>query len=232
MQRYAPARVPTGQLNKFKNIFSLIFQFIIYSSGSCIFYRSPFFLIIFKKFAKIADRLCPDGGIGIRCRLKICRPKGLVGSSPTPGTSIKIINMKIVICGSMTAAKEMMDAEKKLRELGHEIILPEFTGEYASMDTIDKVRTESSKNKVEYDLIRGYFEKIKNSDAILVANVERKGVAGYIGGNSFLEMGFAFALNKPIYLLHEIPDMGYRDEIEAMAPIIINGDFSKIWIHR
>ncbi len=136
--------------------------------------------------------------------------------------------MKIVICGSMTASKEMTEAEKKLKELGHEIVLPDFTHEYAAMDTIDKMHAESARNKVEHDLIRGYFEKIKNGEAILVINVEKKGIKGYIGGNSFLEMGFAFVLNKPIYLLHEIPNVGYRDEIEAMSPIILNGDFSKI----
>ena len=136
--------------------------------------------------------------------------------------------MKIVVCGSMTASREMVGAEKKLKELGHDVVLPEFTYEYSSMDTIDKMHTESARNKVEYDLIRGYFETIKNGDAIFIVNVERKGVKGYIGGNSFLEMGFAFVLNKPIYLLHEIPDVGYRDEIEAMSPIIIDGDFSRI----
>src|SRR4030042_3361252 len=96
------------------------------------------------------------------------------------------------------------------------------------MDTIDKMHAESARNKVEYDLIRGYFEQIKTGDALLVVNVERKGIKGYIGGNSFFEMGFAFILNKPIYFLHEIPDVGYLVEIEAMSPIILNGDFSKI----
>ena len=136
--------------------------------------------------------------------------------------------MKIVICGSMTASREMIEAETKLKELGHEVIVPDFTRDYAAMDTIEKIHKESARNKVEYDLIKGYFEKIKNNDAVLVANVERKGVKGYIGGNSFLEMGFAFVLNKPIYLLHEIPDINYKDEIEAMIPIILNGDFLKI----
>lgn len=74
----------------------------------------------------------------------------------------------------MTASKEVVETEKKLKELGHEIVLPEFTHEYAAMDTIDKMHTESARNKVEYDLIRGYFEKIKNSDAVLIANVEKK----------------------------------------------------------
>ncbi len=128
----------------------------------------------------------------------------------------------------MTASKEMVEIERKLKESGHEIVLPEFTREYAAMGTIDKIHTESARNKVEYDLIRGYFEEIKNSDAVLIANVEKKGIRGYIGGNSFLEMGFAFVLNKSIYLLNEIPDVGYRDEIEAMSPTILIGDFSKI----
>ena len=128
----------------------------------------------------------------------------------------------------MTASKEMVEAEKKLRELGHDIVLPEFTHDYAQMETIDKIHTESARNKVEYDLIRGYFEKIQQSDAILIANVEKKGVKGYIGGNTFLEMGFAHVLHKPIYLLHEIPQADYRDEIEAMSPILLDGDFSKI----
>lgn len=136
--------------------------------------------------------------------------------------------MKIIICGSMSASKEMVSFENKLITLGHSVILPEFTHEYAQMDTIDKMHTESAKNKVDYDLIRGYFDKIKEGDAILVLNIERKGIEGYIGGNSFLEMGFAHILNKPIYLLNKIPDMGYKDELQAMNPIVLNGDLSKI----
>lgn len=136
--------------------------------------------------------------------------------------------MKIVICGSMSASKEMLRTEEELKILGHTIILPKFIHDYAQMDTLDKMHAESAKNKVKYDLIRGYFDKIKEGDAILVVNVERKNIEGYIGGNSFLEMGFAYILNKPIYLLNKIPEMGYEDEIEAMKPIILNGDFTKI----
>jgi hypothetical protein len=59
---------------------------------------------------------------------------------------------------------------------------------------------------------------------VLVLNYEKKGVPGYIGGNTFLEMGFAYVLDKPIYLLHPIPQMGYTDEIEAMQPVVLDGD--------
>ncbi len=136
--------------------------------------------------------------------------------------------MKIIICGSMSASKEMVEVEKQLLALGHEVVLPEFTHDYAAMFTVDKAHTESARNKVQYDLIRIHFDKIKAGDAILVVNVERYGISGYIGGNSFLEMGFAFVLDKPIYLLNQLPECSYRDELEAMRPIVLAGDIGKI----
>lgn len=122
----------------------------------------------------------------------------------------------------------MVALEKELSQRGHEVVLPEFTHDYAAMATIDKAHIESARNKVEYDLIRSHFDKIKSGDAIIVANVKRKGIPGYIGGNSFLEMGFVFVLDKPIYLLNQIPACGYQDEIEEMWPIVLGGDISRI----
>jgi len=62
--------------------------------------------------------------------------------------------MKIIICGSMTASPEMVAAKQALEALGHAVVLPEFTEEYAALDTIDKMHTESARNKVEYDLLK------------------------------------------------------------------------------
>lgn len=128
----------------------------------------------------------------------------------------------------MSASKEMVEVEKQLLTLGHEVVLPEFTHDYAAMATIDRAHTESIRNKVQHDLIRAHFNKIQAGEAILVVNIERNNVIGYIGGNSFLEIGFAFVLNEPIYLLYPIPECSYRDEIEAMRPIILAGDITKI----
>jgi len=136
--------------------------------------------------------------------------------------------MKIVICGSMTAVKKMIEARDILASNGHEVILPKYSREYATIEDIEGIHEESAKNKVEHDLIRDYYNEIKNSDAILLVNERRHDVDGYIGGNSFLEMGFAHILGKKIFLLNPIPDIGYRDEIEAMKPIVINGDLSLI----
>ena len=59
-------------------------------------------------------------------------------------------------------------------------------------------------------------------------NHEKKGIANYIGGNTFLEMGYAFGQGKKIYLLNPIPDMDYSTEMFAMQPVVISGDLSKI----
>ena len=128
----------------------------------------------------------------------------------------------------MSASQEMIKVEKQLLNLGHEVFLPEFTYNYAVMTTVDRAHTESVRNKVQYDLIRVHFNKIKTGDAVLVVNTEQHNTVGYIGGNSFLEMGFAFVLNKSIYLLYQIPECSYRDEIEAMRPIVLAGDIAKI----
>ena len=136
--------------------------------------------------------------------------------------------MKIVICGSMSHSKGMLRLEEGLLLMGHEVVLPEHTREYALMDTLDKVVTESARNKINEDLIRGYYRKIEENDAILIANFTKNGIEGYIGGNAFLEMGFAYVLEKGIYLLNPLPDIHYRDEIVAMQSPVINGDLDLI----
>ena len=136
--------------------------------------------------------------------------------------------MKIVICGSMRLSKKMLQIKEELTELGHLVVLPRHTEEYATLETSDHMHKESVKNKIDHDLIRQYFSEIEKSDAILVINDMLKGVPNYIGGNSFLEMGFAHVLNKPIYLLRDIPEVGYKDEIEAMSPVVIKEDLSRI----
>lgn len=136
--------------------------------------------------------------------------------------------MRIVICGSMKLSKKMLEAKNELLKFGHDITLPRHTEEYAIMNTSDHIHNESAKNKINHDLIRDYYKKIADSDAILVVNCDLNGISNYIGGNSFLEMGFAHVLNKKIYLLNNIPDSSFKDEIIAMQPIILNGEISKI----
>lgn len=135
--------------------------------------------------------------------------------------------MKIVICGSMTFAKEVREVGRFLEGKGHQVITPVFVDEWAN-GKLTK-RQGEDKHKKEHDLIRNYYRKIKRADAILVLNYSKKGVENYIGGNSFLEMGFAHVLGKKIFLLNPIPKLDlYFDEIKAMEPVVLNGVLSKI----
>lgn len=132
--------------------------------------------------------------------------------------------MRIVVCGSMSFVQEMKNIETKLQELGHNVIIPENIEKYID----GTMKIENKEEKIKYNLIKDHYDKINNADGIIVLNIDKKGIKNYIGANTFLEMGFAHVLDKRIYLLNEIPQMNYTDEIEAMQLVVLNGDLSKI----
>ena len=140
--------------------------------------------------------------------------------------------MKIMIAASSVFAKEMVLYRDQLRKLGHENNLHEHYVAQANgqmKDLIDRMHREHSAVKKEFDYIRLHYNEIKESDAVLVLNFDKNGIHNYIGANTFLEIGYAHVLNKKIYLLNDMPDQTYiKDELEAMEPIILNGDLTKI----
>ena len=84
-----------------------------------------------------------------------------------------------------------------LESAGHEVLTPVDTREFNYESANDHERAELKRDK---DLIRTHYEKIKISDAILVLNEDRR-FGPILGGNSFLEMGFAHCSIIPIYLM-------------------------------
>jgi len=142
--------------------------------------------------------------------------------------------MRIAICGSLDFTHEIKEISEKLKKLGHETVLPK-TSELIlkgkeSLEKIKKMKEsgEIHKKMKKLGILKYYFEKIKGSDAVLVLNLDKNKVKGYIGGNTFLEMGFAHVLGKKIFLLNEIPKMPYMEEIKAMEPIVLNGKLEGI----
>lgn len=136
--------------------------------------------------------------------------------------------MKIAICSSISFAKEIIKIGAELEELGHEVTLPNRIDLYAKGILSPETNKESTENKINDDLIRKYYKIIDNIDVILVINKDKNGIKNYIGGNTFLEIGFAHVLNKKIFLLNPVPDMNYSSEILAMEHTVINNDLSKI----
>lgn len=136
--------------------------------------------------------------------------------------------MKIAICASMVFTEKMLEIKSELEKIGHECFVSGFAQDY-----VGKVETEIEKLKLFHknakDAIREFWEKIKKSDAILVLNYDRKGIKNYIGGNTLMEIGFAHVLDKKIFLLNPVPEIDYyKSEIEAVKPVVIMGDLSKI----
>lgn len=128
----------------------------------------------------------------------------------------------------MHHSEKMLEVCEKLKGMGHEPRCSKFVNSFIGKDDVQKEEIKLEQ-KYNQDAIRGFWRDMQDVDAVLALNFERKGIANYIGGNTFLELGFAHVLDKKIYLYNPIPDIHFYDtEIRAMQPIIINGDLEKI----
>ncbi len=144
--------------------------------------------------------------------------------------------MKITICGSISSSEKMIEIANELTHLGYSCELPYSTqriksGKLSLEAYLKEMKINGDKKfreEANVDVIKEHFEFIKNSDAILIVNIDKNGIKNYIGGNVLMEIGFAYVLEKKIFLFNPIPEVRYKDEIIAMQPIILNHDLNKI----
>ncbi len=134
----------------------------------------------------------------------------------------------IIICGSISAADHILQIQETLEAKGFDVEIPWGVKKYRDNNFVHVPETERAQDKADNDLITRYYELIKKYDSVLVVNVEKNGIPGYIGGNTFLEIGFAHVLGKTIYVLNDLPEVGYLDELRAMKPIILHGNLNAI----
>ena len=134
--------------------------------------------------------------------------------------------MKIIICSSISAVDEVLVTKKLLKEMGHIVEIPEGIKNKFIRSRTEVSSSEKAADKIKYDLVRSYYEKIKNNDAVLVVNPEKRGIRGYIGANTLIEMAFAHVLRKKLYVLNPLPDMQYSAEIIATQPTILYQNLS------
>lgn len=142
--------------------------------------------------------------------------------------------MKIGLMHSLDFGKEALAVKNKLEAKGHTVSLCYSVvriqqGDF-SVEEVKEMKEQGnfSDYTVAHDLIRWNWERLKKDDAILVLNFTKRGVENYIGGNTFLEMGFAHVLNKKIFVLNALPDLPYLDELKAMRPMILYGNLDLI----
>ena len=136
--------------------------------------------------------------------------------------------MKIGIIGSMQFTDKMLEFREKLGQLGHDAFVTDLHKAMVGKDAeeIEKIKIYQ---KEEKDAICEFWRMMQGADAVLVLNYDKHGVKNYVGGNTFLEIGFAHVLGQKIFMLNPIPEIQYyKSEIKAMNPVIIDGDLEKI----
>lgn len=136
--------------------------------------------------------------------------------------------MNIFVAGSFSFPEVILGTIEKLEALGHHA----FTTDDIHDSTVVKAK-ESFEEELalclEYDALRDSFGKIASADAILVCNVPKRGIEGYLGTSVLMELAVAYHLEKKLYLLHPFDkEQSYALEVAVMQPTIIDGDLQKI----
>ena len=136
--------------------------------------------------------------------------------------------MRIGIIGSMQFTERMLEIRDLLIELGHNAFMTDLHNALiGKTDEEKEIIKLYQKNNM--DAIGEFWGAMQGVDAVLVLNFDKNGIKNYIGGNTLMEIGFAHVLNQKVFLLNPIPEIPfYKTEIEAIKPVILNGDLSKI----
>lgn len=140
---------------------------------------------------------------------------------------------KIAICGSMSAVEKMKEVMQKLLGMGHEVKMPELRVETQDGKKSCRQRWEDEGKPFDakHELwsqkdaaIRNHLQVIDWSDCILVVNEEKRGIPGYIGINTIIEMAYARRFFKQVYVLNPLPELEDRyEEIAGTLPFILHG---------
>lgn len=149
--------------------------------------------------------------------------------------------MRITICGSMQFLPEIGQLKLRLEERGHIVVIPIATPDEKVVDGVyvkpwqsdDGVTKELPQNdelwRVKFDSMVSYFEEIEQAEAIIVANYEKNGIAGYIGGNTLMEIGVALSRKKPLFMMYppNVSELSYGEELMGSLPVVLNGNIDK-----
>ena len=137
--------------------------------------------------------------------------------------------MKITIGGSMVFAKQMLEIKKQLEEKGYIVFVTNAIEHYTTSSEIKENFEKELKISLEHDVIKTFFDKIAESDALLIINYPKNNIKGYLGTSVLMEIGLAYHLNKKIYLLYNVDkSQSYALEIGIIKPEILDGDVFKI----
>jgi len=82
--------------------------------------------------------------------------------------------MKIMICGSMSFAKEMLNYKILLEKKGNIVYVPTDAEEIANGSHNHDDLESDYEHCIKNDIMRTHFNLVADSDAVLVLNYEKK----------------------------------------------------------
>lgn len=139
--------------------------------------------------------------------------------------------MKVMICGSMTFAKKIVELKHGLEALGHVVSVPADVEDHVKDPGFIDDLERDFQYCVDTDIMRTCMGLVAQSDAILVANYPKNGMDGYVGTATLMEMGLAHYLHKKIFLLYPTPhhkEARWAHEVRIFKPTILNGDLNGV----
>jgi hypothetical protein len=135
--------------------------------------------------------------------------------------------MKIFLCASRANYARVSAVKQNLEGRGHAVTLPN------NYDDPARERRIRSTGEEEYrawkaEMLRLQAAKVASSDAVLVLNFDKGESKNYVGGATFLKVFKAWELEKKIYFFNPLPRGSLRDELDAMSPLVIDGDLGLV----
>lgn len=129
---------------------------------------------------------------------------------------------KLVICASAKFYKEAQEWKNKLENMGYSVI--------RTIQSIDENSIDQYKQTH-----KDHYSKMSGCDIVLVLNLEKRGISGYIGASVFAEIAFAIGLNLvfnkniQILLVNPLPkESPYIDELTKWEKLGWIKQFSKV----
>ena len=135
--------------------------------------------------------------------------------------------MKIFIACSKHFYYKIEEIKKELESQGHIINMPNSYDEPFKENEMQELG-EKEHREWKAKMIKKDKENIKPNDAILVLNLEKKGIPNYIGGATFLEIYRAWEMKKKIFFYNPLPKCSFTDELKGFNPTILNKNLSNL----
>lgn len=136
----------------------------------------------------------------------------------------------LTVCGSMTKLFEMRSAQEKLSRVPNwTVYIPEaWTKEFEEEIRLGKYK-DTADIKIQYGSVKNHYDNVAKADWVLIYNPEKHDVKGYIGPNTFWEVGFVHVLGKQIYTLNDYQqNEAIKDELAATGIVSLDGSLERM----